>query len=275
MNADSFLERLMLQRGEQSATALAQVRGLKLKDAHRGVLACGESKAEVHLEPGDSIRVRLAVDEPPSPLAALAATHDLPGNVRYAAVRQGMALMADTALDGHAHLERTFLEIVSGLQQAGGKTGKKRRDTEPVDPDSARQAIAELKWGDEAAVQRPDGWELRPRFQGEALPVQAALDAGRLRLWRVVVPHLPQAPAADAVAGQALRFNAQVRLARLALYEGQFVAETCLHLGLTTPCWLATAAQAVAAAAQHTQPTLRLLAEDTLVAAQYAAMFGE
>jgi hypothetical protein len=83
----------------------------------------------------------------------------------------------------------------------------------------------------------------------------------------------PATPAAEAVANQAIRFNDQLRHARLAARDGQLVAETRLHGGLIESGWLSQAAYAVAQAGRYVATSLRILAEQPQVADTYMAVF--
>ena len=107
-----------------------------------------------------------------------------------------------------------------------------------------------------------------------AVPVQIAIEGRLLRFSRTAVAELPEGASALAVADQALRFNGQLRQARLALAGSRLVVESRLHDGQLKPAWMARASHAVACGWQYVRPPLCILTEQEDVAASYAAMFG-
>jgi hypothetical protein len=106
------------------------------------------------------------------------------------------------------------------------------------------------------------------------VPVRLVLAESYMSITRIILPLPdPATPAAEAVAHQAIRFNAQLRHARLAARDGQLVAETRLHRGLIESGWLSQAAYAVAQAGRHVATALRILSAQPLVAETYSAVF--
>lgn len=263
--------------------ALAKVQGLQLHGGHAGALVFGRQSAHVELDPCGDIRVTWASPPPLAPPMALAASHRLPGNLRYATDKERPALVADAQMDGELHLARTFQLIRRGFQAASrasramvDDSADRSAQDEPATLPGAQRVLDQLDWPREAVVAQETGWELRPRIRGEAVPVQVRLDDRDLHLSRPVLRRLPteQRYGKVAVADQALRFNFELRHARLALAGDTVVAEARLHGGLMQPHWLATAAYAVAVAGQYCEPAIRLLAEDAELAESYCAMFG-
>lgn len=253
--------------------ALGKVRGVTLTGPYDALLTVGSQAARVQLEANDAIRVSLPTAPPSPAMSALEAIHNLPGNTRFALNGQDGRLFADTQLNGELHMPETVRHIRSGMLTALG-TRKKTRAT-PITRDQVQDALERLPWGGQSVVEKEDGWELRPRIESEPTPVQMTLEPANLRLYRVVLRSLPgsEHKATRAVVDQALRFNAQLRHARLAACDGQLVAEARLHGGLVHPVWLATAAFAVAVASRHVQATLQILAEQPEVAELYTVMF--
>jgi hypothetical protein len=273
VTAQYFLSR----QGERLRLALAGTPDFKWIDAHRGLLQLGPFTACVALEPDDWIAVSLKLDSAPAPKEALEATHRLPGSLRFAISSTGAFLAAETRFDGALHLPTSMEEIRAGLSHAAGGPCRPSSDSTSTDPKTipaaeVESALAGLGWGDGDIVTRDDGWELRPRLAGVAVPVCITIDGGHLRLHHPVLRAVPGGEAAEAVADQALRLNRSLRLARLAIDGEGVCAETRLHRGLIDPDWLRVAARAVAAAAVHGQPGLKILAQEPAVARCYAEM---
>jgi hypothetical protein len=275
------LERFRLKaslNGDESRVqrALRKAEGLRMIAGDRGLLTAGEQVAEVRLEPNEQVRVSLSVPAPASRMQAVESIQAMPGNLRYALTEGGAALLADTQLDGQLHLSQSFREISDGLLQTRRAVAPARQETDaPLKKDRVQEVLQELDWKEGQVVEQEDGWELRPRLRGEAVPVQVRMEQGGLRLFRVVLRRVPCGgeAASEPVADQTLRFNARLRHVRLAVGEGRLVAETRLHSGLVRATWLSTAAFAVAVAARHVETVLRILAGQPMVAGNYSAMF--
>lgn len=264
-------------RRDQGKT-LANLKDVHFTGGYKGVLTLGEAVAELRLGVDGDIDIRADAKMSPSAVDALQSMGQLPGNLRYIRDQAGMALLADTQIDGEAHLPETFLSIRSGMiRELQGDTAA---DPDPLQPpverETVQEALAGLPWDDDGVVEQEDRWELRPRLRGDAVPVRMTIDPEGLRLSRVVLHEMPAAgtPAELAVADQAVRINARLRLARLAVSDGRLVAETRLGPWLIQPGWLATTACAVAVAARYAAPFLRLLAEQPAVVDMYIAMSG-
>ena len=76
-----------------------------------------------------------------------------------------------------------------------------------------------------------------------------------------------------AVAEQALRFNHQLKFARLTAHGAELFAECRVHAELLAPDSLARAARATAAAIRHTRVALEILAGQQSVARWYGELF--
>jgi hypothetical protein len=144
-----------------------------------------------------------------------------------------------------------------------------------VDREVLQVALAGLSWAEDGVVEQEDGWELRPRLRGKVVPVTMTIEPEGLRLSRTVLQQMPEANTAEAraVADQAVRINARLRYARLAVSSGQLVAEARLDPRLIQSGWIESTACAVAVAARHATTPLRLLAEQRAIANPYITTF--
>lgn len=222
---------------------------------------------------GDTLRIELLVPDSPPPRSALALHAELPGNLRFARHARGNVLLADVPCGGEADISQYLTEIRAGLLFA---LGRRPLDVnaEPVVANDIQSVIDELNWPGDAVVQFDGGWEFRPRLQGDAVPVQAAINGRYLRLSRTLVSARLANGASEAVAEQALRFNAQLRLSRLTIVDGTVAAEARLHGRSLTPKALDAACRAVAVAGLHVESALHILAANPGLAALYLEMFG-
>jgi len=302
---------LALDRGRRLRKKLADVPGLELERGHRGVYRRGDVAVDVRVEQADRIALRVPLPRaaaPPSPIDALVTTGGLAGNLRFARdprAEHGWALVADTQLNGVVHLTGTLAEVAADAGRVLAGPVREGDTAAPADPargDEARidaacdarleEAIGALGWPDDAIVRAEAGWELRPRFQrrreAAVVPVHVAPGRGGLRVHRTLLARRPDAPAAPhgpvgpegpagddpramALAELALRLNACVRLARLALDGPALVVETHLRDELVTATWLREAARAVAAASAFCRPSVALLAREHGVAGVFLA----
>ncbi len=246
-----------------------------MQDGHEGTLSSGGLRGIVRFEPGDHISVTARAPLLSDHAAALRQTHDLPGNLRFAHGQDGTVLLADTLRDGSLHLEGTFRQILRGFEELGrcahgaGGAQAPALDAPAVPPRFEGQDAAELRG---LLLRRDDGvFELRPALGQEVVPVELRLDAAGARLERCVL----RAPeeCLDVIALQALRLNAELCEARLALRDSEVLAETRLHPGQLRASWLLRAAQAVAAAFGHARATLCFLAEDNGISALFRDLF--
>jgi len=263
--------------------ALRAAAGLDLLAPHRGSLRIGELQADVRIDGGDLLRVRLPLKSPDRAPRLLERQRELPGNVRFARTRDGLALLAETWVDGAAHVPRSLGEIAQGFAVAVDEGCPKPARTHPahanpcgesqVSGQALRAALAGLGWGEDAVVALDQGWQLRPRAGGNPIAVRLEASDEGLWLWRRVLERVPAEVGAAAVSDLALRLNARLRLVRLTLAGGALVAESRAHAGLVTPAWIALLARAVAAAYQHVRAPLETLAENPRVADGYVRCF--
>jgi hypothetical protein len=247
--------------------------GIELTGPHAGRVAVGDQFADVQLEPDDVILLRVPApgDEPRALLerSAVAA-----GNIRFAAIpRRAGQLLADTRVNGVAHLPRSLRGICRGLAVAAAG-----RDAEPEEAGAAaevalRDAVAEAGWPREDAVEIPGGYELHLPIEGIRTAVSVTAEGASVRVQRTVVGRLPAGSAGSAVAHQSLMFNGRLRHCRLALSDGRLCVECRLHAGQLTGEWVSHAVRAVASAARVVSPELELLCREPAVADEYAAMF--
>ncbi len=134
-------------------------------------------------------------------------------------------------------------------------------------------ALTEIEWHGESIVRLDEGWEVRPRIVGTAVPVRVLLEEAQLRLRSCVLKKLPSGRALEALAELGLRLNRRIRFARLSSSGGMLHVESLLDSGLIHPAGLSMSCRAVATAFLETRQPLRLLAEQELVALCYAEMF--
>ena len=257
--------------------ALAKIAGVNFAGGHRGTVALGKAVARLTLGVNGGIRIRADAVLPSSPVDALGATSQFPGNLRYTRDRWGGALVADTQVDGEAHLPHTFGSIREAMMCALQRKVHTEHVPSPgaVDREVLQVALAGLSWAGDGVVEQEEGWELRPRLRGKVVPVAMTIEPEGLRLARTVLHQLPEAGTAEAlaVADQAVQINARLRHARLAVSNGRLVAEARLDPRLIQSGWLETTACAVAVAARHATTPLRLLAEQPAIADTYIMMF--
>lgn len=268
----STFDFLASDRGDHLRSYLDDVPGMKFVSEHKWHWSVGEFGANVVIEPRDQIHVAIDVANPPAEFAALEANRALPGNLRYATHEGQSQLCADTQLNGAGHLFRTFDNLNTGVTSALGQN-QPPEDGKPLAAADVQSAIASCRWPEGMIVQLDDAWEFRTRLRGDATPVRATIDRAELRIYRRVVRNLGKKPNRRAICAQALRFNKQLRHARLSVVDGTVVAESRLYGEQLAPAWLETAAWAVAVACRHTEVVLNILAENDDVADDYAAMF--
>jgi hypothetical protein len=181
-------------------------------------------------------------------------------------------LVADTLVDGHAHLPASFRQLKTGVSLALGGDPKPLVG-KPLVREQVLAAIVDVKWPDESVIELASGWELRPRVRGSATAVQVTIEKAELRIFREMAAQLRNEATRNSVCEQALRFNTQLRHARLAVRDGKLFAESRLHAEQLTATWIETAARAVAVACRHTEDILCVLADDADLSGTYAELF--
>ena len=263
-------------RDKDAGKALAKVDGIHYAGGANGVVQLDEAVAELTRGADDGITIRADAAMPRAPVDAICANGAFPDNLRFARDSRGDALVADTRIDGAAHLPRTIGSIRTAMIRT--LQGNDQAATDPVTPPVSRQQVQEaldqLAWSDEGVVEQEEAWELRPQLRGRAVPVRMIIEAGGLRMSRTVLESLPDAdsPASVAVADQALQINGCLRHARLAIVDGRLYADARLDTRRIQAAWIDTTVRAVAVAACHATTTLRLLADQPAVAAMYIMM---
>ena len=223
-------------------------------------------------EADGSIRIALELPESVPAGAAMELNHQLPGNLRFATRGRTHVLLADTLVDGHAHLPQSFAVLKAGVEFALGGSPVLNAG-QPLALEKVNAAIDEAQWPDGGVIEKAMGWELRPRVRGRATAVQATIGQGDLRISRALGAKWGPEATRHSICAQALRFNAQLRHARLAAHKDELFVETRLHAEQITATWVETAAWAVAVAFRHTEDILCVLAENPGVASAYAEMF--
>jgi hypothetical protein len=273
MNTQKLKSRIAgLHHHDGHGSVLGNVPGLKPEPDNTWRWATVQHTAQVVAAADGAVRVSLDVAEPPPATVAVEVNSRLPGNLRFAARANHSLLLADTLLDGHAHLPRTFERLIAGISLA--VSGDPALcPAEPLASEQVSAAIEDVDWLEETVIELKDGWEFRPRVRGCAIPVSASIDKSELRLYRPVVTGLGQFVSYDSLCAQALRFNRQFKHARLAMNNGTLFAEARLHSEQLTPLWLETAAWAVAVVDRHTRDILAVLNDNKEVADWYAESF--
>ncbi len=268
----NLVGRLLDRGGKSSKSDLDGKLGVEMFDAYTGRLAAAGMDVRLRVEHDDLLHLAIPVDESVEPAEAMARNDALPGNLRFARVFQATWLLADTQVDGAAHLGATFREFKQGLASALGRETH-ADETAPATAAKANieAALARLNWDEDRLAKRDEGWEFRIRTRGEVQSVGAV--AGKRADLHFFVPILAvEHGNRQVLAGAALQLNAEVRLARYALAGDELVAEARLHAGILGPEWLAATARAVAVAARHAR-RLRLLAECPHVREWYERIF--
>jgi hypothetical protein len=262
--------------------ALTKTKGLKMQSSYFGHLVVGLLKAGLKLEPGGWITLSLPVMNPLEPVEAMGLNRHLAGNLRYAAFPSGDRWLAETCVDSASHLPRTLGELARELEEI--TQGLKETDPDPdlprtrcrsgyIMPEKV-EALLQGRESEIRSVVRHDRfWELRLRLRGEVIPVRVVIEGAELHLFRHVLRRTPPAERMKTLAVQALFMNTGLRGARLSLDGEALIAEARLHDGLLQPCWLKTAALAVAVAHQHCCTVLRILAEEEEIAHWFDSIF--
>ena len=248
--------------------------GVTMTGPHVGQLQAGPDTAKVTLEGDDLLGVRSAVATDGDAQTLLERCAELSGNVRFAASTSGLQLAAETRIDGVVHLPHSLREIRAGFSLALGQPIDQKTNSEETAPGEAvRSAIEQAKLSSDEAVETEQGWELRPRLEGTAVTVQVILAPASVIVQRAVLTSLPEGAQRLAALHHALTCNDRVRFCRLAVTQGELVAESSLRPGLVDGEWLTFIARAVAVASRSVEPELRLLAAEPAVAEAYVEMF--
>jgi hypothetical protein len=263
-----------LGRGWSLRERLARA-GLELDaSGFRGHLA-GTAVA-LRVESADCVRLERRLEGAAGGLAALERGATLPGNARLALDARGLLLVADAHLEDDDDAAEVLRAAVAALAPdapgaARPPVGAGERAPR-LELDHVTRGLRERPPAGEDVVQREDGWEIRPRLHGVVFPVRATLLEGALHLRSPVLEGLPDGCAA-AVADLALRLNARLRHARLALRGGRLDAEALLDAGLVRGPRIAAAARALAAATSVARRPLSILTASPDVAQGYARIF--
>lgn len=250
--------------------ALHEIPKITWLSAHQGVLQLEAAQADVQFEQGDWLAIRLPWDQIPAPLEALREHGQWHGNARHALAAGRRVLLAETQLDGVAHLPQTIDEIAAAMSRNLPEEANKPVDKGPID---LSDAVAGLPYAADDVVRLDKGFEFRIRVHGELTPVRVISEADSVRIERVVLDEMPQGPAAEAIALETLRINAALRSARLSIVGRQLVAGTRLHRGQLTSSWLQKGAEAVAVAAHYAQTPITMLARNPALVECFAALW--
>jgi len=272
-------------RDRHFLAVMRSTRGLRLEGGHGGTLRAGRRIARLEIEPGGWISVRLSIDTPPANCNPAHRSGELPGNLRYAAGRKGLALIAETRIDDIDHLPDSLAEIREGLAGAsarrrapcGGREDLPELEAVRAALDEARArlelepaALIETR----ASIEAEGAWELRPRLEGPPVAVRITRERGGLRLAHRITGVPRTAGATAAVAAEALRWNVHIRFARIVATEEGFAVESRLRTAQVAGEWIALASRAVAVVTLHARAPLRLLASDARLSSAYEAVFS-
>lgn len=259
--------------GNSPSVDLSAVPGLTPSSDSQWHWALPERSAKVTAEPDGTLHVEFCFPDMPSVLAATERNGRLPGNLRFAYRGRKTLLLADTIIDGQQHLRQTFAALATGILLAAEDTPPAAFASEIIEQ-QVEAAIQAVDWADEHVVQIEDGWELRPRIRGCSVPVKATRDGNELRLYRTIVNQVNATTIEHVIGEQTLRFNAQLKHARLAFRDGAWCAETRLHGEQLTPAWLEHAAWAVAVAYRTSNDILTVLSENEELAVWHLDQHG-
>ena len=262
---------LLRGRGRAVRDTLHKMPAVTWRNAFEGSLCVGGGSAELKLEHGEWLAFCLPLAEPAAPLAALSAQRAASGNVRQAILAGRRVAMAETQLDGVVHLPRSVAEIAAGLKSLADGTPLASPTDKPLA--DLTDAIDGLAYSADDIVRIDKVFELRLRVQGKLSPVRVSPEVESARIERVVLDELPAGKAAEAIAYEALRINATLRLARLSIRRGQLIAETRLHAQQLSATWLQKGAEAVAVAAHYAHTPLTMLARNPALVECYGDLF--
>jgi hypothetical protein len=250
---------------------MSSMTGLKLTSAYEGTLAIGSALASVTLET-DLLHARLPLDTAASPWERLAASHNLPTNLRHALVDQQPVVLGDAPLDAQS-LAENLQQFAAGFRLALGKRPRASSAAEPLTPEHVEAALRRADIAPEDIVRHEGAWHLHARLAGEATPLVAAIDGQDLVIARKLIALAADDPAHDCVALHALRTNGRLRHCRLAYSAGHVVAEVRLPAALVSGDAIAHCVRGVVIAARHVQPSIEILSRGGDAAALFRRLF--
>lgn len=269
---------LLQSHGLAARAAINGYPGLTWLDIHRGQLRAGRRSLGVRLERGDTLALALWTRSAPDAAKALATQTAVGTNARHALRGERPVVLAEATLAGLASADGAAVR--AALDEAAAAVLDLERHAAPapeIDSPAVDLApvLAALGYPASDVVALDAGAELRLRVGGRLTPVRIHAEPGGARAERVVLASVPAGPAASAVLHETLRANGRLRLARLSLREGRIVAEARLSTTQLNGPTLRTAVEAVAVAAHYAHARLAMLAEHTMLAECYAALWTE
>ncbi len=235
--------------------------------------AVGVESPRLISEVDGGVRVEAPRQDPPSRVEQLVRTHALPLNLRWARRAAESLLLADIparARDGASAL-------VAAIEHGQWVV---ERTLVPFDVDALRTSFVGAGLAINMLLSRSASLELRWPIEGVVRATRIAATADEWVVDCVALERLGVAPDVGAavgaddevVADQALRVNAHVRYARLALDAGAVVAQARVPRQAETSEFLIRSARAVAALAHHAAFGLTTLQENPEVRAAYARL---
>lgn len=259
---------------------LAGIPSVRLYDSYTGSLRAGKRSARLRIESEDWIGVRMPLETDVASFPSAGAERELPSNLRVGDVKGKPVLIAETRVDGVAHLVESIGEIRDGLRVVLAVRPPRR--PEPPDAPEAKGVAAaveaarqELELDETEAVELEDdgSFELHLRPGGQPVVVRITRERGGVRLAHAISRTSCEGTHREALEAEVQRRNARIRFARIVFAtDGGLFVESRLRSALVTGEWIALTARAIATVTREVQAPLRLLAADPRVAEAYAAV---
>lgn len=267
------------QRVHRLHDVLARLPGVALGSGHEGRLGDQRDGIALRVESDESVQIWHEIDRSMLAEEALAICGQLPGSLRIAHLQQRCILTAEIPTQSESQLLDSLAEIRQGVDDVRSASPCRDEQREPIGDDVVEKALAESNLSKDDVVRCEWGWELQVRMMGDVVGVRLTTGGRGLRLHRKLLDGAALDGAVGefsrcAAALQALRLNAQLRFARLAIDGSALVVESRLHRRLAEGKFITHAARAVAVAHQHAGPSIEILAREGEVAKRFVELFG-
>lgn len=258
-------------KGHQLREQFSALTGFEWDSADRAHVAFNDRTALITFDAAGDLRITVPVDESFDPAAALEFNCQLPSNLRFALDQRRLQLVADMRSDDPPHL---LDEIAAGAELAlRCQAPEQETRDDDLDKHAVEELLHSLSQHDESLAELEQGWEYRPRVGGQSIAVKLNIQGQKLHCYRTVMQVAAESAMNRAAAVEALRFNAQIKHARLARTDSRLVAETSLHRCLLNKSALSVALRAIALAERRAHAALEILASDDRVSVQYSSLF--